>query len=134
MQLPRPQQQGALGPPPRGGGAAEGLAGRGGRRWGPAASVPGEPPEGVGGRGVAPGTPGPFCSPAHPAPLLQPQGAGGRAALYQVVAQHSYCARGPEDLALQRGDVVDVLCEGQWAAGARGDGASSHCLTRSEGP
>lgn len=51
-------------------------------------------------------------------PLLQPQGAGGRAALYQVVAQHSYCARGPEDLALQRGDVVDVLCEGQWAAGA----------------
>ncbi|XP_032164065.1 NADPH oxidase activator 1 isoform X8 [Mustela erminea] len=41
----------------------------------------------------------------------RPQGAGGRAALYQVVAQHSYCARGPEDLALQRGDVVDVLCE-----------------------
>ncbi|XP_022357511.1 NADPH oxidase activator 1 isoform X4 [Enhydra lutris kenyoni] len=41
----------------------------------------------------------------------RPQGAGGRAALYQVVAQHSYFPRGPEDLALQRGDVVDVLCE-----------------------
>ncbi|XP_047556632.1 NADPH oxidase activator 1 isoform X13 [Lutra lutra] len=39
-QLPRPQQQGALGPPPWGGGAAEGLEGLGGRRWGPAASVP----------------------------------------------------------------------------------------------
>ncbi|XP_077918212.1 NADPH oxidase activator 1 isoform X8 [Halichoerus grypus] len=42
---------------------------------------------------------------------LQCQGAGGRPALCQVVAQHSYSARGPEDLALQRGDVVDVLCE-----------------------
>ncbi|XP_047556622.1 NADPH oxidase activator 1 isoform X3 [Lutra lutra] len=41
----------------------------------------------------------------------RPQGAGGRAALYQVVAQHSYFPQGPEDLALQRGDVVDVLCE-----------------------
>ncbi|KAF3820866.1 hypothetical protein GH733_011019 [Mirounga leonina] len=42
---------------------------------------------------------------------LQCQGTGGRPALCQVVAQHSYSARGPEDLALQRGDVVDVLCE-----------------------
>ncbi|XP_004416734.1 PREDICTED: NADPH oxidase activator 1 [Odobenus rosmarus divergens] len=42
---------------------------------------------------------------------LQCRGAGGRPALCQVVAQHSYSARGPEDLALQRGDVVDVLCE-----------------------
>ncbi|XP_040488218.1 NADPH oxidase activator 1 isoform X4 [Ursus maritimus] len=42
---------------------------------------------------------------------LQCRGAGGRPALYQVVAQHNYSARGPEDLALQRGDVVDVLCE-----------------------
>ncbi|XP_027471753.2 NADPH oxidase activator 1 isoform X2 [Zalophus californianus] len=42
---------------------------------------------------------------------LQCRGAGGRPALCQVVAQHSYSARGPEDLALQQGDVVDVLCE-----------------------
>lgn len=42
---------------------------------------------------------------------LQCRGAGGRAALYQVVAQHNYCARAPEDLALRQGDVVDVLGE-----------------------
>lgn len=49
----------------------------------------------------------------HP---LCPQGAGGRPILYQVVAQHGYSAQGPEDLDLQPGDIVDVLCEG-WAAG-----------------
>lgn len=38
-------------------------------------------------------------------------GAGGRPVLYQVVARHSYSAQGPEDLDLQPGDVVDVLCE-----------------------
>lgn len=31
--------------------------------------------------------------------------------LYQVVAQHSYSAQGPADLALQPGDTVDVLCQ-----------------------
>lgn len=41
-----------------------------------------------------------------------PQGAGGRPILYQVVAQHRYAAQGPEDLDLQPGDTVDVLCEG----------------------
>uniref|UniRef100_A0A8C5Z513 NADPH oxidase activator 1 n=1 Tax=Marmota marmota marmota TaxID=9994 RepID=A0A8C5Z513_MARMA len=42
---------------------------------------------------------------------LQCRGAGGRPVLRQVVAQHDYLAQGPEDLALRRGDVVDVLCE-----------------------
>ncbi|XP_003794976.1 NADPH oxidase activator 1 [Otolemur garnettii] len=42
---------------------------------------------------------------------LQCQGAGGRPVLYQVVAQHSYAAQGPEDLDFQQGDTVDVLCE-----------------------
>uniref|UniRef100_A0A8C9M5V3 SH3 domain-containing protein n=1 Tax=Panthera tigris altaica TaxID=74533 RepID=A0A8C9M5V3_PANTA len=38
-------------------------------------------------------------------------GAGGRPVLYRVVARHSYSAQGPEDLDLQPGDIVDVLCE-----------------------
>ncbi|XP_075864556.1 NADPH oxidase activator 1 [Microcebus murinus] len=42
---------------------------------------------------------------------LQCQGAGGRPVLYQVVAQHSYAAQGPEDLDFEQGDTVDVLCE-----------------------
>uniref|UniRef100_A0A667HNH9 NADPH oxidase activator 1 n=1 Tax=Lynx canadensis TaxID=61383 RepID=A0A667HNH9_LYNCA len=42
---------------------------------------------------------------------LQCRGAGGRPVLYQVVARHSYSAQGPEDLDLQPGDIVDVLCE-----------------------
>ncbi|XP_069333274.1 NADPH oxidase activator 1 [Eulemur rufifrons] len=42
---------------------------------------------------------------------LQCQGAGGRPILYQVVAQHSYAAQGPEDLDFEQGDTVDVLCE-----------------------
>lgn len=42
---------------------------------------------------------------------LQCRGAGGRPILYQVVAQHRYAAQGPEDLDLQPGDTVDVLCE-----------------------
>lgn len=46
-------------------------------------------------------------------PLLQ--GAGGRPVLYQVVARHGYSAQGPEDLDLQPGDIVDVLCEGRAA-------------------
>ncbi|XP_049488492.1 NADPH oxidase activator 1 isoform X2 [Panthera uncia] len=42
---------------------------------------------------------------------LQCRGAGSRPVLYQVVARHSYSAQGPEDLDLQPGDIVDVLCE-----------------------
>ncbi|XP_014637480.1 PREDICTED: NADPH oxidase activator 1 [Ceratotherium simum simum] len=42
---------------------------------------------------------------------LQCRGVGRRPVLYQVVAQHSYSAQGPEDLDLQQGDTVDVLCE-----------------------
>ncbi|XP_057577100.1 NADPH oxidase activator 1 isoform X2 [Hippopotamus amphibius kiboko] len=42
---------------------------------------------------------------------LRCQGVGGRPVLRQVVAQHGYSAQGPEDLALQPGDTVDVLCE-----------------------
>ncbi|XP_010831639.1 PREDICTED: NADPH oxidase activator 1, partial [Bison bison bison] len=42
---------------------------------------------------------------------LQCRGVGGRPVLYQVVAQHVYSAQRPEDLALQPGDTVDVLCE-----------------------
>ncbi|XP_047556629.1 NADPH oxidase activator 1 isoform X10 [Lutra lutra] len=68
---------------------------------GPERSGPGQP---AGPAEPSPRSPGPACA-------AQPQGAGGRAALYQVVAQHSYFPQGPEDLALQRGDVVDVLCE-----------------------
>ncbi|XP_066896340.1 NADPH oxidase activator 1 isoform X2 [Kogia breviceps] len=49
---------------------------------------------------------------AGPAALrLKCQGVGGRPVLYQVVARHGYSAQGPEDLALQPGDTVDVLCE-----------------------
>ena len=47
----------------------------------------------------------------QPSPL--PQGVGGRPVLYQVVARHGYSAQRPEDLALQPGDTVDVLCEGR---------------------
>lgn len=59
--------------------------------------------------------------PAGPAacPLFLPQAAGSRPVLYQAVAQHNYCAQGPEDLDLRQGDMVDVLCAGQWAAGPR---------------
>uniref|UniRef100_A0A2K6ACX2 NADPH oxidase activator 1 n=1 Tax=Mandrillus leucophaeus TaxID=9568 RepID=A0A2K6ACX2_MANLE len=42
---------------------------------------------------------------------LQCRGAGGRPVLYQVVAQYSYSAQGPEDLDFRQGDMVDVLCE-----------------------
>ncbi|XP_019612275.1 NADPH oxidase activator 1 isoform X8 [Rhinolophus sinicus] len=42
---------------------------------------------------------------------LQCRGVGGRPVLYQAVAQHGYCAQGPEDLDLQPGDTVDILCE-----------------------
>ncbi|XP_045418748.1 NADPH oxidase activator 1 isoform X2 [Lemur catta] len=42
---------------------------------------------------------------------LQCQGVGGRPVLYQVMAQHSYAAQGPEDLDFEQGDTVDVLCE-----------------------
>uniref|UniRef100_A0A2I3N1U9 NADPH oxidase activator 1 n=1 Tax=Papio anubis TaxID=9555 RepID=A0A2I3N1U9_PAPAN len=42
---------------------------------------------------------------------LQCRGAGGRPVLYQVVAQYSYSAQGPEDLGFRQGDMVDVLCE-----------------------
>ncbi|XP_060464077.2 NADPH oxidase activator 1 isoform X4 [Panthera onca] len=42
---------------------------------------------------------------------LQCRGAGDRPVLYRVVARHSYSAQGPEDLDLQPGDIVDVLCE-----------------------
>ncbi|XP_059782129.1 NADPH oxidase activator 1 isoform X2 [Balaenoptera ricei] len=42
---------------------------------------------------------------------LQCRGVGGRPVLYQVVARHGYSAQRPEDLALQPGDTVDVLCE-----------------------
>uniref|UniRef100_A0A8C6BQM2 NADPH oxidase activator 1 n=1 Tax=Monodon monoceros TaxID=40151 RepID=A0A8C6BQM2_MONMO len=42
---------------------------------------------------------------------LRCQAVGGRPVLYQVVARHGYSAQGPEDLALQPGDTVDVLCE-----------------------
>ncbi|XP_009186023.2 NADPH oxidase activator 1 isoform X1 [Papio anubis] len=44
---------------------------------------------------------------------LQCRGAGGRPVLYQVVAQYSYSAQGPEDLGFRQGDMVDVLCEGR---------------------
>ncbi|XP_077707714.1 NADPH oxidase activator 1 isoform X5 [Canis aureus] len=41
---------------------------------------------------------------------LQCRAAGSRPVLYQAVAQHNYCAQGPEDLDLRQGDMVDVLC------------------------
>ncbi|XP_046526384.1 NADPH oxidase activator 1 isoform X2 [Equus quagga] len=55
---------------------------------------------------------------------IQCRGVGGRPVLYQVVAQHSYRAQGPEDLDLQPGDTVDVLCEvdQEWLEG--------HCDSR----
>lgn len=74
------------------------------------------------GRPWGPSAAGPPWSP----PL--PQGAGGRPVLYQVVARHSYSAQGPEDLDLQPGDIVDVLCEGQWGAGAKGVSVSRYYL------
>ncbi|ELV13112.1 NADPH oxidase activator 1 [Tupaia chinensis] len=40
-------------------------------------------------------------------------GAGSRPSLYQVVACHSYSSQGPEDLDLQQGDMVHILCEGR---------------------
>ncbi|XP_053523807.1 NADPH oxidase activator 1 isoform X10 [Artibeus jamaicensis] len=42
---------------------------------------------------------------------LRCQAVDGRPVLCQVVAQHSYSAERPEDLDLQPGDAVDVLCE-----------------------
>lgn len=42
---------------------------------------------------------------------LQCRGVAGHPVLYQVVTKHSYSAQGPEDLALQPGDTVDVLSE-----------------------
>ncbi|XP_053523805.1 NADPH oxidase activator 1 isoform X8 [Artibeus jamaicensis] len=50
------------------------------------------------------------CSSGASVPL--PQAVDGRPVLCQVVAQHSYSAERPEDLDLQPGDAVDVLCEG----------------------
>lgn len=46
-------------------------------------------------------------------PTLLLQGAWGWPVLYQVVAQYSYRAQRPEDLDFQKGDKVDVLCEGR---------------------
>ncbi|XP_020837448.1 NADPH oxidase activator 1 [Phascolarctos cinereus] len=45
---------------------------------------------------------------------LQCQGTecrGGRRVLYQMVAQYSYSAEGPEDLEFQKGDTLDILSE-----------------------
>ncbi|XP_060055440.1 NADPH oxidase activator 1 isoform X2 [Erinaceus europaeus] len=56
---------------------------------------------------------------------LQCRGAAGRPVLYQVVAQHSYSAQGPGDLALQRGDTVDILSEGSSAPSTYRAGPSS---------
>ncbi|XP_012884855.1 PREDICTED: NADPH oxidase activator 1 isoform X4 [Dipodomys ordii] len=52
---------------------------------------------------------------------LQCRAAGGRPVLHQVVAQHSYSAQGPADLAFNQGDVLDVLCEvdAAWLEGHR---------------
>ncbi|XP_042528604.1 NADPH oxidase activator 1 isoform X2 [Dipodomys spectabilis] len=52
---------------------------------------------------------------------LQCRAAGGRPVLHQVVAQHSYSAQGPADLAFDQGDVLDVLCEvdAAWLEGHR---------------
>ncbi|KAM9062282.1 NADPH oxidase activator 1 [Sarcophilus harrisii] len=36
---------------------------------------------------------------------------GGRRVLYQMVAQYSYSAKGPEDLEFQKGDTLDILSE-----------------------
>ncbi|KFP70481.1 NADPH oxidase activator 1, partial [Acanthisitta chloris] len=35
----------------------------------------------------------------------------GRPVLYQMLAQHSYLAQGPEDLEFSKGDVLDILSE-----------------------
>ncbi|XP_036892553.1 NADPH oxidase activator 1 isoform X2 [Sturnira hondurensis] len=43
---------------------------------------------------------------------LRCQAVDGRPVLCQVVAQHRYSAQRPEDLDLQPGDTVDILCEG----------------------
>lgn len=61
---------------------------------------------------------------------LQCRGVGGRPVLYQVVAQHSYSAQGPADLALQPGDTVDVLCQGMTCAKVSPGRAAGHmrCL------
>lgn len=67
-----------------------------------------------------------------PCSLPLPQGAGGRPVLYQVVARHSYSAQGPEDLDLQPGNIVDVLCEGQWGAGAQGVSVSRYLMCPEE--
>lgn len=63
-------------------------------------------------------------------PSSLPQGVGGRPVLYQVVAQHSYSAQGPADLALQPGDTVDVLCQGMTCAKVSPGRAAGHmrCL------
>ncbi|XP_043843503.1 NADPH oxidase activator 1 [Dromiciops gliroides] len=44
---------------------------------------------------------------------------GQRRVLYQMVAQHSYSAQGPEDLEFQKGDTLDILSEvnDQWLEG-----------------
>ncbi|XP_044515598.1 NADPH oxidase activator 1 [Gracilinanus agilis] len=53
---------------------------------------------------------------------LQCQGTecyGGRPVLYQMVAQYSYSAQGPEDLEFQKGDTLDILSEvnDEWLEG-----------------
>ncbi|XP_051832875.1 NADPH oxidase activator 1 [Antechinus flavipes] len=44
---------------------------------------------------------------------------GGRRVLYQMVAQYSYSAKGPEDLEFQKGDTLDILSEvnDEWLEG-----------------
>ncbi|XP_074145172.1 NADPH oxidase activator 1 isoform X2 [Sminthopsis crassicaudata] len=44
---------------------------------------------------------------------------GGRRVLYQMVAQYSYSAKGPEDLEFQKGDTLDILSEvnNEWLEG-----------------
>ncbi|XP_053523810.1 NADPH oxidase activator 1 isoform X13 [Artibeus jamaicensis] len=61
-----------------------------------------------------PGPGGPERSqPVQPAgPAVQGPPCPGPVRAAQVVAQHSYSAERPEDLDLQPGDAVDVLCEG----------------------
>nr|XP_020145169.1 NADPH oxidase activator 1 isoform X2 [Microcebus murinus] len=81
----------------------------------PSVSCQGQRPrvEQVGGQAaVSPGLPA--SGGPGPGPTEDPAGAGGaggRPVLYQVVAQHSYAAQGPEDLDFEQGDTVDVLCE-----------------------
>ncbi|MXQ97886.1 hypothetical protein E5288_WYG003991 [Bos mutus] len=62
---------------------------------------------------------------------LQCRGVGGRPVLYQVVAQHVYSAQRPEDLALQPGDTVDVLCEGR-ACAAQAGGCPTRVCTQTQ--